>query len=150
MVEGSALCSVQAYVPNKPPEFLFSLSYRVFIPSYISSVKVQLVDCSTRNRSSESCPVLLKLRARAPPVHNSSAVDCRENMPCELEVPLLSWEQWYYILVERYLSIADVYFRIGVQVKGKNLKNFVSECFWSYGMYSRRSHETNLHLFMRI
>ncbi|GAA6066000.1 transmembrane protein 8B, partial [Tachysurus ichikawai] len=38
-------------------------------------------------------------------------------MPCELEVPLLSWEQWYYILVERYLSTADVYFRIGVQVK---------------------------------
>lgn len=48
-------------------------------------------------------------------------------MPCELEVPLLSWEQWYYILVERYLSTADVYFRIGVQVKGKNLKNYVCE-----------------------
>ncbi|XP_026994404.1 transmembrane protein 8B [Tachysurus fulvidraco] len=94
-----------------------SVLYKVFIPSYISSVKVQLVDCNTRNRSTESCPVLLKLRARAPPVHNSSAVDCRENMPCELEVPLLSWEQWYYILVERYLSTADVYFRIGVQVK---------------------------------
>lgn len=98
------------------------LFHRVFIPSYISLVKVQLVDCNSRNRSAESCPVLLKMRARAPPVHNSSAVDCRENMPCELEVPLLSWEQWYYILVERYLSTADVYFRIGVQVKGMSLK----------------------------
>lgn len=122
-------CIVQCpNLPNKPPEFNSCLSYRVFIPSYISSVKVQLVDCSTRNRSGESCPVLLKLRARAPPVHNSSAVDCRENMPCELEVPLLSWEQWYYILVERYLSTADVYFRIGVQVKGKK---YFCEGFWS-------------------
>ncbi|XP_035386278.1 transmembrane protein 8B [Electrophorus electricus] len=94
-----------------------SVLYKVFIPSYISLVKVQLGDCSTRNRSNEGCPVLVKMRARAPPVHNSSAVDCRESKPCELEMPLLSWEQWYYILVERYLSPADVYFRIGVQVK---------------------------------
>lgn len=101
--------------------FLFLVPGRVFIPNYISRVKVQLVDCNTKNRSGESCPVLLKIRSRAPPVHNSSAMDCRENVPCELEVPLPSWEQWYYILVERYLSSSDVYFRIGVQVKGKNL-----------------------------
>nr|XP_021327346.1 transmembrane protein 8B isoform X3 [Danio rerio] len=94
-----------------------SVLYKVFIPNYISRVKVQLVDCNTKNRSGESCPVLLKIRSRAPPVHNSSAMDCRENVPCELEVPLPSWEQWYYILVERYLSSSDVYFRIGVQVK---------------------------------
>ncbi|XP_016416682.1 uncharacterized protein LOC107746867, partial [Sinocyclocheilus rhinocerous] len=94
-----------------------SVLYKVFIPNYISRVKVQLVDCNTKNRSGESCPVLLKIRSRAPPVHNSSAMDCRENVPCELEVPLPSWEQWYYILVERYLSSSDVYFRIGIQVK---------------------------------
>ncbi|XP_016305028.1 transmembrane protein 8A-like, partial [Sinocyclocheilus anshuiensis] len=94
-----------------------SVLYKVFIPNYISRVKVQLVDCNTKNKSGESCPVLLKICSRAPPVHNSSAVDCRENVPCELEVPLPSWEQWYYILVERYLSSSDVYFRIGVQVK---------------------------------
>ncbi|XP_052413799.1 transmembrane protein 8B-like [Carassius gibelio] len=94
-----------------------SVLYKVFIPNYISRVKVQLVDCNTKNRSGESCPVLLKIRSRAPPVHNSSAVDCRENVPCELEVPLPFWEQWYYILVERYLSSSDVYFRIGIQVK---------------------------------
>lgn len=98
---------------------------RVFIPNYISRVKVQLVDCNTKNRSGETCPVLLKIRSRAPPVHNSSAMDCRENVPCELDVPLPSWEQWYYILVERYLSSSDVYFRIGVQVKGKSLKLYI-------------------------
>lgn len=92
---------------------------RVFIPNYISRVKVQLVDCNTRNRSAESCPVVLKIRSRAPPVHNSSALDCREWSPCELETTVPSWEHWYYILVERYLSTADVYFRIGVQVTGK-------------------------------
>lgn len=104
--------------------FLSLVPGRVFIPNYISRVKVQLVDCNTKNKSGESCPVLLKIRSRAPPVHNSSAMDCRENAPCELEVPLPSWEQWYYILVERYLSSSDVYFRIGVQVKGKNWFSF--------------------------
>ncbi|KAJ3603728.1 hypothetical protein NHX12_028469 [Muraenolepis orangiensis] len=93
-----------------------SALYKVFIPSYISKVKVQLVNCSTRNKSGDSCPVVLKIRARAPPVHNSSALDCREWSPCELDTPLPAWEQWYYVLVERYLSNADVYFRIGVQV----------------------------------
>uniref|UniRef100_A0A3B4AFK4 EGF-like domain-containing protein n=1 Tax=Periophthalmus magnuspinnatus TaxID=409849 RepID=A0A3B4AFK4_9GOBI len=79
-------------------------------------VKVQLVNCSTKNKSSDSCPVVLKIRARAPPVHNSSALDCREWNPCELASAAPAWEQWYYILVERYLSNADVYFRIGVQI----------------------------------
>uniref|UniRef100_A0A3Q0S5S0 Transmembrane protein 8B n=1 Tax=Amphilophus citrinellus TaxID=61819 RepID=A0A3Q0S5S0_AMPCI len=88
----------------------------VFIPNYISKVKVQLVNCSTKNKSSDSCPVVLKIRARAPPVHNSSALDCREWNPCELVTLVPAWEQWYYILVERYLSNSDVYFRIGVQV----------------------------------
>uniref|UniRef100_A0A8C6V3N1 Transmembrane protein 8B n=1 Tax=Neogobius melanostomus TaxID=47308 RepID=A0A8C6V3N1_9GOBI len=92
---------------------------RVFIPNYVSKVKVQLVNCSTKNKSSDSCPVLLKIRARAPPVHNSSALDCREWSPCELASAAPAWEQWYYILVERYLSNADVYFRIGVQITGE-------------------------------
>lgn len=93
---------------------------RVFIPNYISKVKVQLVNCSTKNKSSDSCPVVLKIRARAPPVHNSSALDCREWRPCELVSLVPAWEQWYYILVERYLSNSDVYFRIGVQVTGQH------------------------------
>uniref|UniRef100_A0A8C8DIX9 Si:dkey-84j12.1 n=1 Tax=Oryzias sinensis TaxID=183150 RepID=A0A8C8DIX9_9TELE len=93
-----------------------SALYKVFIPNYVSKVKVQLVNCSTKNKSSDSCPVVLKIRARAPPVHNSSALDCREWSPCELVSHVPAWEQWYYILVERYLSNSDVYFRIGVQV----------------------------------
>ncbi|XP_044053031.1 transmembrane protein 8B [Siniperca chuatsi] len=93
-----------------------SALYKVFVPNYISKVKVQLVNCSTRNKSSDSCPVVLKIRARAPPVHNSSALDCREWSPCELDTLVPAWEQWYYILVERYLSNCNVYFRIGVQV----------------------------------
>uniref|UniRef100_A0A3B5LT26 Si:dkey-84j12.1 n=1 Tax=Xiphophorus couchianus TaxID=32473 RepID=A0A3B5LT26_9TELE len=100
----------------------------VFIPNYISKVKVQLVNCSTKNKSSDTCPVVLKMRARAPPVHNSSALDCREWNPCELVTLVPAWEQWCYILVERYLSNSDVYFRIGVQVtstlKGANLTVF--------------------------
>lgn len=96
-------------------------SCRVFVPNYVSKVKVQLVNCSTRNKSGEACPVALKIRARAPPVHNSSALDCREWNPCELEVAVPAWEQWYYVLVERYLTSSDVYFRIGVQVTGEAL-----------------------------
>lgn len=63
--------------------------------------------------------MVLKIRARAPPVHNSSALDCREWNPCELDATVPAWEQWYYILVERYLANSDVYFRIGVQVTGE-------------------------------
>lgn len=92
---------------------------RVFVPNYVSKVKVQLLDCSARNKSSDACAVVLKIRARAPPVHNSSALDCREWNPCELESAVPAWEQWYYVLVERYLTTSDVYFRIGVQVTGE-------------------------------
>ncbi|XP_061119624.1 transmembrane protein 8B-like [Conger conger] len=94
-----------------------SVLYKVFIPNYISQLKVQLANCSTRNRSSETCPLLLKMRARAPPLHNSSSVDCQQQSLCELDMPLHSWEQWYYILVERYRGNVDVYFRITVRVK---------------------------------
>lgn len=89
------------------------------MPNYVSKVKVRLLDCGTRNKSSDACAVVLKVRARAPPVHNSSALDCREWNPCELESAVPAWERWYYVLVERYLTNADVYFRIGVQVTGE-------------------------------
>ncbi|KAA8592613.1 hypothetical protein FQN60_018068 [Etheostoma spectabile] len=49
------------------------------------------------------------------PIHNRSAL-YKECNPCELDTPVPAWEQWYYILVERYLSNCNVYFRIGVQV----------------------------------
>lgn len=92
---------------------------RVFVPNYVSRVKVQLVGCSGRNQSGEACPALLKMRARAPPGHNSSALDCRGRDPCQLEAAVPAWERWYYILVERHPASSDLYFRIGVQVTGE-------------------------------
>ena len=59
------------------------------------------------------------LRARAPPVHDSTALDCREESICELHTPLAVWEQWYYILVERFVTNSSIFFRIGVQVTGE-------------------------------
>ncbi|XP_064152658.1 transmembrane protein 8B [Anguilla rostrata] len=105
------------YIDQMIPEHNRSVLYKVFIPNYISQVRVQLVNCSTRNRSVETCPILLKIRARAPPLHNSTSQDCQGGGTCELQTLLPSWEQWYYILVERSQGNADVYFRIGVQVK---------------------------------
>lgn len=79
--------------------------------------------------------MVLKIRARAPPVHNSSALDCREWNPCELDAAVPAWEQWYYILVERYPTNSDVYFRIGVQVTGEAFTGvppvFVTVCLHS-------------------
>lgn len=134
--------SSESYSANPPAEaqcfqrqLLFPAwcSCRVFVPNYVSKVKVQLVNCSTRNQSSDACPVVLKIRARAPPVHNSSALDCRERKPCQLEAAVPAWEHWYYVLVERYLTSSDVYFRIGVQVTGEAVAGtpsvFVSRWF---------------------
>ncbi|KAK7934382.1 hypothetical protein WMY93_005278 [Mugilogobius chulae] len=115
------------FIDQMIPAHNRSALYKVFIPNYVSKVKVQLVNCSTKNKSSDSCPVVLKIRARAPPVHNSSALDCREWNPCELTSAAPAWEQWYYILVERYLSNADVYFRIGVQITDCSKLNLSTE-----------------------
>uniref|UniRef100_UPI00398EBBA5 transmembrane protein 8B n=1 Tax=Pristiophorus japonicus TaxID=55135 RepID=UPI00398EBBA5 len=94
-----------------------SALYKVFIPSYTSRVTVQLSDCSSSNRTVRGCPVLLKVRAKAPPLHNSSRVDCRDQRVCELQDQVPFWQQWYYILVERSIRNADVYFRVGVHVR---------------------------------
>uniref|UniRef100_A0A3P8ZXH6 EGF-like domain-containing protein n=1 Tax=Esox lucius TaxID=8010 RepID=A0A3P8ZXH6_ESOLU len=104
------------FIDQMIPAHNRSVLYKVFIPSYVSRVKVQLANCSTRG---DICPVVLKVRPGAPPIHNSSALDCREWSPCELDTPLPVWEHWYYILVERYLSNQDVYFRIGVHITGE-------------------------------
>ncbi|XP_039614539.1 transmembrane protein 8B isoform X1 [Polypterus senegalus] len=94
-----------------------SALYKVFVPNYISRVSVQLLDCSTSNRTLESCPVILKIRAKAPPLQNSTFLDCKDRKPCELDTDLPFWEQWYYIMLERYVGNVNIYFRIGVQVK---------------------------------
>ncbi|XP_041084900.1 transmembrane protein 8B-like [Polyodon spathula] len=94
-----------------------STLYKVYIPNYSSSVKVQLKDCRISNRTMESCPVFLKMRAKAPPLHNSTYTDCKDRMSCELETKLPFWEQWYYILVDKYIGNVNFYFQIQVQVK---------------------------------
>ncbi|XP_067838172.1 transmembrane protein 8B [Heptranchias perlo] len=94
-----------------------SALYKVFIPSYTSRVMVQLSDCRNSNRTVRGCPLLLKVRAKAPPLHNSTHIDCRDQGVCELQDRLPFWQQWYYVLVERSVRDADVFFRIGVHVR---------------------------------
>ncbi|XP_043934977.1 transmembrane protein 8B isoform X2 [Protopterus annectens] len=94
-----------------------SALYKVFIPNYISKVRVQIQDCSTSNKTTDGCPVLVKVRAKAPPLHNSSYLDCRDRPVCDLVVDLPFWQQWYYILVERSGGNSKIYFQAKVLIK---------------------------------
>ncbi|XP_038661844.1 transmembrane protein 8B [Scyliorhinus canicula] len=94
-----------------------SVLYKVFIPSYTSRVLVRLSDCRNSNRTVGGCPVLLKVRAKAPPLHNSTRVDCRDRRVCELQDKAPFWQQWYYILVEKTVRNVDVNFRVGVHIR---------------------------------
>ncbi|KAJ7335104.1 hypothetical protein JRQ81_013045 [Phrynocephalus forsythii] len=79
-----------------------SLLCKVFVPSYTSQVLVELRHCRAgANQSGEGCPLWLKARGKAPPLHNSTAVDCRERRPCRLALLRPFWQQWYYLLVEK-------------------------------------------------
>ncbi|XP_029428039.1 transmembrane protein 8B [Rhinatrema bivittatum] len=100
------------------PAHNHSVLYKVFVPSYTSEVHVLLLDCRVGNKTGEGCPVYLKMRAKAPPLHNSTLQDCREPAVCRLCVQLPSWQHWHYVLVEKHSSIASpVYFRVTVQFK---------------------------------
>uniref|UniRef100_A0A8C9LF86 Transmembrane protein 8B n=1 Tax=Pavo cristatus TaxID=9049 RepID=A0A8C9LF86_PAVCR len=77
---------------------LMQASCRVFVPSYTSRVLVEVLRC----RGAEGCPLWLRMRAKAPPLHNSTALDCREHAPCQLALDLPFWQHWYYVLVERH------------------------------------------------
>ncbi|XP_072849197.2 transmembrane protein 8B isoform X1 [Pogona vitticeps] len=96
-----------------------SLLCKVFIPSYTSQVLVELRACrGGANQSAEGCPLWLKARGKAPPLHNSTAVDCRERRPCRLALPLPFWQQWYYLLVEKPPGLAgSLGFQLVVQLK---------------------------------
>ncbi|XP_077137371.1 transmembrane protein 8B isoform X2 [Ranitomeya variabilis] len=95
-----------------------SALYKVFVPQFTSGLRVQLLSCHIGQRSVESCPLLLKLRAKAPPLHNSSSQECSALMPCQLLVALPLWQHWYYVLVERAaLSAAAVYFQLTAQLQ---------------------------------
>ncbi|XP_059829998.1 uncharacterized protein LOC132396473 [Hypanus sabinus] len=93
-----------------------SALYKVFVPSYTSRVTVQLSDCSSSNKTIRSCPVLLKVRAKAPPLHNSSHVDCGPLHVCELRHPAPFWQQWYYVLVEKSNRSLSLHFRIVLHI----------------------------------
>ncbi|KAH0617274.1 hypothetical protein JD844_015309 [Phrynosoma platyrhinos] len=94
---------------------------RVFVPSYTSRVLVQLRGCQGAGQGREGCPLWLKLRGKAPPLHNSTAVDCRrERSPCRLRLELPFWQNWYYLLVERAPgspTAGNLSFQLGVQLK---------------------------------
>ncbi|XP_062903810.1 transmembrane protein 8B isoform X1 [Mobula hypostoma] len=93
-----------------------SALYKVFVPSYTSRVTVQLSDCSSSNKTIRGCPVLLKVRAKAPPLHNSSHVDCGPLHVCELRHPAPFWQQWYYVLVEKSNRSLSLHFRIVLHI----------------------------------
>ncbi|KAK9408706.1 transmembrane protein 8B [Crotalus adamanteus] len=95
-----------------------SLLYKVFVPSYTSRVLVQLRNCHRGNQSASSCPLGLKVRGKAPPLHNSTTVDCREQLPCRLVLEHPFWQNWYFILVEKLLLLPDrIGFQLVVQLK---------------------------------
>ncbi|XP_009982729.1 PREDICTED: transmembrane protein 8B, partial [Tauraco erythrolophus] len=78
-----------------------SCLYKVFVPSYTSRVLVEVLRC----RGAEGCPLWLRVRAKAPPLHNSTALDCREHTPCQLALDLPFWQHWYYVLVEKHPGV---------------------------------------------
>ncbi|TFJ96899.1 Adenylate kinase (ATP-AMP transphosphorylase) [Platysternon megacephalum] len=91
--------------------------YKVFVPSHTSRVLVQVLGCRAGNRSAPGCPLWLSVRAKAPPLHNSSALDCRERAPCQLALELPLWQHWYYVLLEKALGVpGPIHFQLTVQL----------------------------------
>ncbi|KFP72032.1 Transmembrane protein 8A, partial [Acanthisitta chloris] len=87
--------------------------YKVFVPSYTSRVLVEVLQC----RGAEGCPLWLRMRAKAPPLHNSTTLDCREHTPCQLAQDLPFWQHWYYVLVEKHPGVpGTVSFQVTVQL----------------------------------
>nr|XP_048690646.1 transmembrane protein 8B isoform X1 [Caretta caretta] len=91
--------------------------YKVFVPSHTSRVLVQVLGCRAGDRSAASCPLWLKVRAKAPPLHNSTALDCRERAPCQLALERPLWHHWYYVLLEKALGVpGPIRFQLTVQL----------------------------------
>lgn len=91
------LCPSHLSVPclfSSPP----SLLPRVFVPSFTYRVSAQLVCVGGRGAS--ACPLTLRLRPKAPPLHNSSSVACGGASVCQLELALPPWGHWVYVRVE--------------------------------------------------
>ncbi|XP_037347763.1 transmembrane protein 8B isoform X2 [Talpa occidentalis] len=97
------LLDVAVLVPGRPSEQTLSphnrsALYKVFVPSFTYRVSAQLVCVGGRGAS--SCPLTLRLRPKAPPLHNSSSVACGSTSVCQLELALPPWGHWVYVRVE--------------------------------------------------
>lgn len=113
------------HLPRGPPSLCLAspspspCPRRVFVPSYTSRVQVEVLRC----RGAEGCPLWLWVRAKAPPLHNSTALDCREHAPCQLALDLPFWQHWYYVLVERHPGVpGTVSFQVIVQLTGEGMR----------------------------
>ncbi|XP_032333853.1 transmembrane protein 8B isoform X2 [Camelus ferus] len=97
------LLDVAVLVPGRPSEQTLSphnrsALYKVFVPSFTYRVSAQLVCVGGRGAS--ACPLTLRLRPKAPPLHNSSSVACGGTSVCQLELALPPWGHWVYVRVE--------------------------------------------------
>ncbi|XP_046501908.1 transmembrane protein 8B isoform X1 [Equus quagga] len=97
------LLDVAVLVPGRPSEQTLSphnrsALYKVFVPSFTYRVSAQLVCVGGRGAS--ICPVTLRLRPKAPPLHNSSSMACGGASICQLELALPPWGHWVYVRVE--------------------------------------------------
>ncbi|XP_037654054.1 transmembrane protein 8B isoform X3 [Choloepus didactylus] len=97
------LLDVAVLVPGRPSEQTLSphnrsALYKVFVPSFTYRVSAQLV--CVGGRGTPACPLTLRLRPKAPPLHNSSSVACGGASPCQLELALPPWGHWVYVRVE--------------------------------------------------
>ncbi|XP_065763947.1 transmembrane protein 8B isoform X1 [Muntiacus reevesi] len=97
------LLDVAVLVPGRPSEQTLSVHnrsalYKVFVPSFTYRVSAQLVCVGGRGAS--TCPLTLRLRPKAPPLHNSSSVACGGASVCQLELALPPWGHWVYVRVE--------------------------------------------------
>ncbi|XP_063081598.1 transmembrane protein 8B isoform X3 [Cavia porcellus] len=97
------LLDVAVLVPGRPSEQSLSphnrsALYKVFVPSFTYRVSAQLVCMGGRGAS--ACPLTLRLRPKAPPLHNSSSVACGGASICQVELALPPWGHWVYVRVE--------------------------------------------------
>ncbi|XP_055972987.1 transmembrane protein 8B [Sorex fumeus] len=97
------LLDVAVLVPGRPSEQTLSphnhsTLYKVFVPSFTYRVSAQLV--CVGGRGAAACPLTLRLRPKAPPLHNSSSVACGGAAMCQLELALPPWGHWVYVRVE--------------------------------------------------
>lgn len=93
---------------------------RVFVPSFTYRVSAQLVCVGSRGAS--VCPVTLRLRPKAPPLHNSSSVACGGASVCQLDLALPPWGHWVYVRVETPSRgpSRTIRFQLCVRLQGQN------------------------------